>query len=105
MANQHMTLGGLRWWYGRINRRAFAGRLPNPDIRFGATGDLAGWCVPEIRPVPVVIDTADRTRYNNALLTLIHEMVHIAHPRWVCGRRKWAREVARVVVLVRPECL
>ncbi len=138
-----MTNHRLKWWYEKINREAFGGRLPSAMVRYGRlTGDTAACTymvevskdfdratlltfkresrrikenpklVAKVVPIIVIADTARRWP-NQSFTSLIHEMVHTAHPKWDCPsstndkkkQRRYAREFARVAIRCMPQIL
>lgn len=72
--------------YRKINRLAFGGRLPKATVMFLAMSPLGrtwrtrkdGWMI--------AINERSQWNENECVLTLIHEMVHIAVPRQPHGR-------------------
>ena len=70
----------LRYWYGRVNRELFAGKLPKVLLQYGDGTERMGFTVygyfaPDEQHPVIHIDSRVVTR-GMLISTLAHEMVH-----------------------------
>lgn len=87
MKMQPITYAGLCYWYGRINRDGFGGRLPKIHLEFSRSLYWLGCSYKRPRlkgGFGFRISINKRIQFSRTLVinTLVHEMVHIEHWSW-----------------------
>lgn len=78
-----MTQKQLRWWFGHLNKKYFYGKLKQPDriffshkIKIVADVSTTNYGARELR-----INKRIKTHKVLVIPTLLHEMIHMYHPK------------------------
>jgi hypothetical protein len=72
-----LTNADLRWWYREYNRKYFGNKLPKAHVKFSG---IEGLGVTHVEWKEIFISKQLKRWRAIALMTLLHEMVHLSLP-------------------------
>jgi len=94
------TKRSIRWWFTRINKKAFRGKLPVIPVKYGNTDKVVAY-TNRYRTRSqewFTIRLSKKIQFSRSLslISLAHEMVHVENWRWG-HNRKFEKRLVEVV--------